>query len=98
MAPETGHIGLLTLELWIPQSGSLKSKRKVILSLKDRLRHQFNISIAEIAENDKWQKAVLGICMIANDRKYVEGCFQKMINFIEDSGEARLIGQSVEFL
>jgi uncharacterized protein YlxP (DUF503 family) len=54
-------VGLCTIELHLPGSQSLKAKRQVLLSLKDRLREKFNVSVAEVAEHDRWQKAVLGI-------------------------------------
>ena len=98
MASDTAPVGILTVELHIPDSQSLKSKRRILLSLKDRLKSRFNISVAEIGDLDKWQTATLGICMIANDQKYVEAGLQKILNFIEDFDGARIMRQSVEFL
>ncbi|HET8579713.1 MAG TPA: DUF503 domain-containing protein, partial [Nitrospiraceae bacterium] len=63
-------VGLCTLELYIPDGHSLKAKRQVLLSLKDRLRDKFNVSIAEVGDQDLWQKAVLGIACVANESAY----------------------------
>ena len=58
-------IGLCTIELFIADSQSLKDKRQVLLSLKDRLRQKFNLSVAEIEDQDLWQKAVLALACVA---------------------------------
>jgi len=65
------HILLITLELQIPHAHSLKEKRSQIKSLKDRLCSRFNASIAEIGGLDKLQQAVIGVCMISNDKSYL---------------------------
>jgi len=67
------HILLLIFELRISYAESLKDKRCVIKGLKDRLSSRLNISIAELGELDNWKQSVLGITMIANDKKYLDG-------------------------
>ena len=57
-------VGLCTVELFLPESQSLKDKRQVLLSLKDRLREKFNLSVAEVDGQDLWQKAVLARAVI----------------------------------
>jgi len=66
------HILLITLELRIPLARSLKDKRSQIKSLKERIRHRFNVSIAEIDFLDDWQRAMLGVCIISNDKSYLD--------------------------
>src|SRR3954469_18589461 len=66
-------IAYLTLELRIEGAHSLKDKRQVVRSLKDRLRNSFNISIAEIDVTDLWQRATLGLVSISASRVYLEG-------------------------
>ena len=94
----TVHIAVLLLELHIHESGSLKSKRKIIKSLKDRVHAKFNVSFAELAENDKWQRAVCGVSMIGNDRRYLDGCMQEILNLVRSGHEAVLVNSSLEFL
>ncbi|MEO8597155.1 MAG: DUF503 domain-containing protein [Candidatus Solibacter sp.] len=65
-------IGVLTLELRIESSHSLKEKRHVVQSLKDRLRHKFNVSVAEIANQDLWQRATLAAVTVSSDRVQAE--------------------------
>ena len=66
-------IALLTLELRIEGAHSLKDKRQVVRSLKDRLSNSFNIAIAEIEVTDLWQRATLGVVSISDSRDYLEG-------------------------
>ena len=65
-------IGVLTLELRLETSHSLKEKRHVVQSLKDRLRHKFNVSVAEIANQDLWQRATVAAVTVSSDRTNAE--------------------------
>jgi len=69
-------IGVLTLELWVEASHSLKDKRQVVRSLKDRLREKFNVSVAEIEGLDSWQNSVIAVVTVANDKTYAEKVLQ----------------------
>ena len=71
-------IAYLTLELRIEAAHSLKDKRQVLRSVKDRLRNSFNISIAEIEVTDLWQRATLGIVSISHSRDYLEGLMRNV--------------------
>jgi len=64
-------VGVCTIELFISDSQSLKDKRQVLHSLKDRLREKFNLSVAEVDGQDLWQKAVLGMACVANEGAHV---------------------------
>ena len=71
-------IAFLTLELRIEGAHSLKDKRQVLRSLKDRLRNGFNVSVAEIDATDLWQRATLGIVSISDSRDYLEGLMRNV--------------------
>jgi uncharacterized protein len=71
-------IAYLTLELRIEAAHSLKDKRQVLRSVKDRLRNSFNISIAEIESTDLWQRATLGVVSISDSRDYLQGLMQNV--------------------
>lgn len=71
-------IAYLTLELRIEGAHSLKDKRQVLRSLKDRLRHSFNISVAELDATDLWQRATLGVVSISDSRDYLEGLMRNV--------------------
>jgi uncharacterized protein len=66
-------VALLTLELRIEGAHSLKDKRQVLRSLKDRLRSQFNVAVAELDHTDLWQRATLGVVSISDSRDYLDG-------------------------
>ena len=69
-------IGVLTLELQIEQSHSLKDKRSVVKGLKDRLRSKFNVSVAEIAHQESWQRSTVAVVTVSGDRKFAEQVLQ----------------------
>jgi len=83
-------IGVLTLELRIDSSHSLKEKRHVVQSLKERLRHKFNISVAEIAHQDLWQRATVAAVTVSSDRENAE----KVLRSVEDEA-AGLVGSAL---
>lgn len=87
----------MAVSLHIPASQSLKEKRRVIKSLKDRIRAGFNVSVSEVGELDKWQSAVLGVCMIANEKEIISAVFEKILSLIEREDEARLINSQIEW-
>ncbi len=70
-------VGLLTLELHIPDAQSLKDKRQVLRSLKDKLRRQFNVAVAELDHHDAWQRSVVGVVTLSNEEKHVNEVLQK---------------------
>jgi uncharacterized protein YlxP (DUF503 family) len=73
-------VGLLTFELHIAHSHSLKDKRQVVKSLKDRLRSSFNVAVAEVGEQDTWQLAVIAAVTVSSDRKVAEETLQRVEN------------------
>ncbi len=91
-------IGLLELNLHIHDSHSLKEKRMVTKSLKDRLRRKFNIAITETDNHDKWQIANFGIATISTDTKHANQVLSGIVRFIEDSKEVELIKYEIQML
>lgn len=75
---EVMAIAALTVELSIPLSRSLKDRRQVVRSMKDRLRQGFNVSVAELDEAITWQSATLGIAAISSSRDYLSGLMQQV--------------------
>jgi uncharacterized protein YlxP (DUF503 family) len=78
-------VGLLQVELTIPSADSLKAKRMVLRSIKDRIRKNFNVSIAEVEDNDQWQSAVLAVALVSNDKRFANQVLSKVVDFIESS-------------
>ncbi len=81
-------IGVLTLELRLEDAHSLKEKRHVVQSLKDRLRRKFNVAVAEIAHQDVWQRATVAAVTVSGDRVFAE----KILQSVEDEAAAILGG------
>ena len=78
-------ISLLTIELMIPWAQSLKDKRSAVHGLKDRLRSRFNASVAEVAYQDKWQRAVIAVCILGSDRRQLESEMAKVRHLCEEA-------------
>ena len=91
-------VGVLTLELRLEKSQSLKDKRHVVQGLKDRLRNRFNVAVAEIEYQDLWQRAAVAVVTVSPDRAYAE----KLLRSVEDDAAALLgpdlVGASLEWL
>ena len=91
-------IGVLTLEIHVEDSHSLKDKRHVVKSLKDRLRERFNVSVAEIDGLDSWQHAVVAVATVSSDRVRAEQVLQGAEAHAAHLLGGALAGSSVEWL
>jgi uncharacterized protein len=78
VAPFLLPIATLTLEIRIEHAQSLKDKRQVVRSLKDKLRHHFNVSVAELEETDLWQRATIGVVSISSSRDLLAQLMQSV--------------------
>ena len=94
----TQHIGVLRVQLHFPAAQSLKDKRMVLKSLKERLKNKFNATVAEIGALDKWQLSVIALAMVGNDRRFIDSALQKMLSFIEENPDLIISDQEIEFL
>jgi len=95
----TSHIGFLQIAFFITESQSLKDKRHFIKSIKDKARSNFNVSVAELGDLDKWQTATVGFVAIGNDNRYVDGLLQNIVTMVENSyPQVQITDQRMEFL
>src|SRR5882724_3182848 len=92
------HVGVLQLQLSIADAMSLKDKRRVVLSLKDRIAHAHNVSIAEVGALDEHRRSIIGIAMVANDRGYVEGALSKLVDFVRTVHAVDLMDYQIDLL
>jgi len=76
-------IGSVVFDLHIPYSNSLKEKRMVVRSVKEKLKSKFNVSVSEVGGQDLWQSAQIAVVTVAPDQKQVEKVIQNVINFVE---------------
>ena len=91
-------IGVMNIELLIPGSNSLKTKRQAIKGIKDRLRSRFNVSVAEINNTDKWQRSSLCVVAVSNEKKHVENIFAKVMDCIYNNYRIEVINTTTTFL
>jgi len=91
-------VGVIQVDLSIPAADSLKGKRMVLRSLKDRIRNNFNVSVAEIADNDQWTSATIGIATICNDGRFANQVLSKVVDFIEKSRDVIVDDYSLTIL
>lgn len=89
---------MISIELVIPMSHSLKDKRKQIKSLKDKISHRFNASVAEINYLDEWQRSILGVSMIGNNKQYIEKQYHAIENLLLENRETELLNINIEWL
>jgi uncharacterized protein YlxP (DUF503 family) len=87
-------VGACEMRLALPGNRSLKGKRQVSRSLTARIRNRFNVSVAEIADQDRWQRLSLGITCVGNDARHIDEILSKIVNFVEDEHQGAVLEQS----
>ena len=90
--------GIYKISIHIPGSNSLKDKRQVIKGIKDKIRHNFNVSIAEVDDEELWQKSILGIACVSNQQNHIAEVFSQIINTIKNNAEIYILDSQIEFL
>jgi uncharacterized protein YlxP (DUF503 family) len=91
-------VGVCRITMMVPESHSPKEKRMVLRAIKDRTAQKFNCAIAEVGDQDNWQSAVLGLAVVANDRRFVEGMLEKIVDFIESLALAKMVDDERDFV
>lgn len=91
-------VGLLTLELHLPSSRSLKDKRQALRSLETRLRNRLNVAVAEVEHQDLWQRAGLAVVSVNTDRGHLEATLQNALGEAERSREIAVVDAQTETL
>jgi len=91
-------VGVCTLDLHLPGVDSLKGKRQILLSLKERIQRKFNVSIAEVDGQDLWQRAVLGVARVANEQRHTNQVLDSVLNLVRANPSVELMRQHMEFL
>lgn len=91
-------VAVARITLSIPDSGSLKGKRQVLRRVIDRVKARFNVSIAEVGEQELWQKAVIGIAAVANDSSFAQESVDKVLRFIDEMYVAPVTAKETEVI
>jgi uncharacterized protein YlxP (DUF503 family) len=91
-------VGILSVTIDIPGADSLKDKRQVLKSLLEHLRQKFGVSAAEVAENDSWRRAVLGVACVSNDVKSANRVLDKAADYVESNPAVSVVSIELEFV
>jgi uncharacterized protein YlxP (DUF503 family) len=91
-------VGVLRVELILGDSASLKDKRRAVKSLKDRIRGAFNVSVAEVDHQDKWQRTALAVAMVGTDGPFVSGGLNSVVSFIGRDPRLSLASHEMEIM
>jgi uncharacterized protein YlxP (DUF503 family) len=91
-------IGVRSFQLHVAGAHSLKDKRSVLKSLKDRLHNEFNVSVAETGRHDAWQSAELTVCIVAADRRHAESVLASVDRFVDANPLCRIVDTATSFL
>ncbi len=91
-------VGVLQLELSIPEAMSLKDKRRVIKGLKDRLSARHNVSVAEVDDLDEHRQSIMAVAMVSNDRRFTDSCLSKIVDEVRQVRSLSLVDYAIELL
>lgn len=91
-------IGLLTLELSIPEANSLKDKRSVLKSMLEGMRHRFNVSAAEVEQMDIWRRATVGVACVSNSHQFTDQVLNKVLDWVESNPRVCITNVQLESL
>lgn len=91
-------VGILQVEVFVPSATSLKDKRRVVRSLKDRLHREHQVSVAEVGDPERHRVAMLGVSMVSNDAKVISATFDRVLRKVEATPDARLGDHQREIL
>lgn len=89
-------VGTLKIKVYIPSSHSLKDKRKVVKSLKDKIHNKFNVSVAEVDLQDYHQTAYLGIAQVSNESTFLTSALAKVVEFVKKNREIEVVHCDIE--
>lgn len=90
-------VGLLSLEIHILNSISLKDKRMVLNHIKDRIHRKFNVSVAEIDYQDKWQRSLIGIALVTSEKRYAEELLNKIFHLLDTDDSFEIVQYSIDY-
>ena len=90
-------VGVLTLELFFPHARSLKDKRRILHGFKDRLRRRYNVALAELDFQDKWQRALVGVATLNSQPSIVEDILGQALADARNLEEGEVVGQEIRY-
>jgi uncharacterized protein len=91
-------VGICSFTMYLHEGTSLKEKRMILKSLTQRIKSRYNVSIAEIGAQEKWQRSEIGISCVSNSRIHVEKTLQEVLRFAEADGRAEIMNIEKEII
>ena len=91
-------VGILRIDFRLVDNRSLKGKRKIVKSMIDKVKSRFNVAIAEIGSNDKWQKIELGVSAVGNDRRHIDSSLNHVLTFLDSLCLAEILDTHLEII
>jgi len=91
------QISLIQMEFFFPDAHSLKEKRMVVRRIKDRLRHRYNVSVAEVAYQDLWQRSLIAVAIVSGDKQILEQMTDRIVEEVEQLIPSGLTHFTVDF-
>ena len=91
-------IGCCSIKFYLHGNNSLKGKRRVVRAIKDRLKNDFNVSVAEVGDQDAWQSLHIGISAVGSNRPYMDGLISKVVDAIDKMNLAEMVNCKTETL
>ena len=91
-------IGICHMDLLIRETHSLKGKRRIVKQIIGRVKNKFNVSIAEVGDQELWQRSQIGFCLVGNDKRFINASLDKVIDFIETINSAEITNADMELL
>lgn len=93
------NVGICKIRIRLPDIESLKGKRQIVKSLTAKLKNKFNISVAEVEDNDLWQSATIGVCFVSNDKRFTNEVLSKAVDLVvSNQGDYELLNYEIEIL
>lgn len=92
------QVGCCSIKFFLHGNRSLKEKRRIIRTIKDRLKNKFNVSVAEIGNQDVWQNLHLGIVAVGSDHKYLEGLLHQVVDAIDNMHLAEMTDSQIRVM
>lgn len=89
-------VATVRVELHLSESNSLKAKRSVLNSLKERIRSKFNVSVAEVDHMDLWQRSAIGVALVTNDRRYADEVLSKVVDLIASEPRVQILDHHID--
>jgi len=93
------NVGVCKISFRLPENSSLKGKRQVLKSITSRIRSKFNVSVAEVDDNELWQLATIAVCCVSNDKRHTNQVLSNVVDFVTGAGfDTEMLDYEIEII